>query len=1516
MSDYNVNTEETVRTTTQPAAEPRDNYIVAIGASAGGLEAIHSFFDNLTESNNLAFIIIQHLSPDYKSLLVELVAKHTHLSVFEAEHNIEVKPNCIYVIPPKMLMTIADGRLQLSEKKTGDKSPNTAIDTFLRTLAIEKEEKAIAIILSGTGTDGTRGAEAIKNSGGVVMVQDPSSARFDGMPRSATAHADYVLTPEQMPAEIYNHIQEVPTNIFKKGKVDEHLLEEVFRLLFKHTGCDFHYYKLPTLLRRISRRMMQHGFKVINDYIAHLQQHPEECKILCKDFLIGVTRFFRDQAAFDVLRDKVIPALVRDKEDGDILKIWICACSTGEEAYSIAILVNECLLQKGKSLNVKIFATDIDASAIEKASKGGYPLSIAKDIPADLLEKYFTKEGRKYCVVPHIRKQIVFARHNIISDPPFIKNDLITCRNMLIYMNSSLQKKILNTLLFSLQKDSFLFLGSSETISVMRDQLEEVDRKWKIYRKIDGIVSRNFSHSFRSELPMLHTSQFKVDNSYLAKSNGKSLAEELREVVIEDFGYAALYIDKNYEIKEAIGDFRRYLSLPEHTLNLNILKMVPIELATALGSAIRKAWKNEGKVYLPKVKVREKGRVRTVSIVIRPPQSNSGFQYTLVIFGEAESEVQQPIGLPGNGIAHEGDSEYILQLKEELKETKMNLQTAIESLETANEELQSSNEELLSSNEELQSSNEELQSLNEELHTLNTEHQLKINELIELNDDLNNYFRSIDIGQIFLDRKLRIRKFNPSSVKLINLIESDIGRPFGHISTNLSNENLIADIEGVLRSGNVVEKEVTLLNGRASLMRIFPYVRQDRQSDGVVITFVDITAMKNLNSIISAVFNATKNAILALKAVRDENYKIVDFQFLTANESAEQFYNKKRSEFIGKNLSVVFPSVIEKGLLDRYRRVVQEDITAKFEYPVKCNNKEGWWEITAVKMMDGVAITIADITEKREAEDKIKANYNELIRTREELKKLNSELEKKVQERTRLLAESEERFRLVSQATNDAIWDWDLVNNTIWLSNNYYSMFGYDQPDEKLKRKTWLDRVHPEDRPKVNESISASINNGSKQWTAEYRYQKANGEYAQILDRGYILHDEYGTPYRMLSSMLDVTQLRKTEQDYLNSVEQRKFLAESMPLIVWTATPTGRVNFLNNQFTSYTGINFKKAKGLGWEEVIHPEHLKTLKKIWKAAIIKRQDFSLEVMMRRHDGEYRWYLLRARAKVDESGKLLMWVGTNTDIHEQKMATAIMEQKVAERTLELKEINQQLELSNHDLQQFASVASHDLKEPLRKIHMFSQMLKDRYMKGMDEAGEYMDRIISSSERMTRLINDLLSFSRLSVDSFFEPVNVNSILDEVLSDLELAITERKAKIHVDEFPQIEGIPGQMRQIFQNIISNALKFTRKDVQPVIKIETARLKDKKFNSTVDENGNYLRIRISDNGIGFDNQFKDKIFTIFQRLHTRNEYEGTGIGLAICKKIVDKHDGIITAQSKEGQGSTFIIILPIKHNQQ
>ncbi|RYY96124.1 MAG: PAS domain S-box protein, partial [Chitinophagaceae bacterium] len=1436
----------------------QEHFVVAIGASAGGLEAIHDFFDHMPSDSNCSFVIIQHLSPDYKSLLVELVSKHTQMKVLEAGHNMKLEPNSVYVIPNNKVLKVREGRLQLSEKHF-DNSINTAIDIFLRSLAEEQGARAIAIILSGTGTDGTRGIEAVQQHGGMIIVQEPSSAKFDGMPNSAIAagYADFVLSPEQMPEEILNYAREKPSQRPRDDRPDESSLPEVLQLIERHCKYDFNNYKSPTIIRRILRRMNYLGKRKFNDYLELLRSSAEECRSLGKEFLIGVTKFFRDRAAFDIFAAEVLPEIIRNKGENDVLKVWVAACSTGQEAYSMAILICEHLRRQQSGLEVKIFATDIDLDAVEQASRGTYPAALVADIEPDILNRYFQKQGANYVVEPGIRKMIVFARHNIIKDPPFIKNDIVTCRNMLIYMNGILQRKVFSTLQYALNSGGYLFLGPSEIPASIANTLSEVNNKWKIYRKIanekhyqpiyDTTHSPNASRAVR---PLKEN------------TTARELADDFRNLLTDEFRYAAVYVDRNYEIKEGLGDFRRYLSLPQKIMNLNVLKMVGPDMSIALNSALRKVIKEGQKVSL-QVRSREHPDERPIQLLVKPASSPVG--YILIVFGEGadplqpKAAVHEPVP-PGD---HE-NSAYISELEEELKETRVSLQMAVESLETTNEELQSSNEELLSANEELQSSNEELQSLNEELHTLNTEHQLRIKELLELNDDLNNYFRSTEIGQVFVDREMRIRKFNPAAVQLINLIETDVGRPIEHISTNIRDENLSNDIRRVMDRGGSVEKEVNTTAGRIVLMRILPYLRQDRLTDGVVITFFDITGTRELHHIIKGVFNASLSAVLALRSVRDLDGQIVDFTITAANEAADTLLGGTGHDQANGSIRAQFPEVLAQGLFVQFTEVVEDDRSLHTESVLVRDGHEVWYEVVGTKMMDGLVVTWTDITEKRLAEDKLRRNYHELMRTKESLKTLNASLEEKVARRTAELSSSEERFRLIAANTNDIMWDWSLVQNEIWWSDSFFRHFAVPGTENAATTPSeWIGRVVPADRKRVETELYRAIN-ATASWSSRFRMLRPDGEEAVIQGKGAVIADEFGVPYRMVGALVDVTvteraemQLQEKNDEMQRLYEEFRFVTDFMPQMVWAARADGYHEFFNKQWYDYTGLSYEALQGEdGWAQVVHPDDQERARKLWQHALATGDTYEVESRFRDKEGNFRWFLGRALPMRDESGAIVKWFGTCTDINDNKLMNDVLEQKVRERTEELQRTNAELEGSNAELLQFASVASHDLKEPLRKIHIFSNILRDRYLEEASEGAiDYITRIINSSARMTKLINDLLAFSRLSVNHFFESVDLNEIISEVLSDLELSISEKGATVDVGELPRIDAVPGQLRQVLQNIISNSLKFTVPGRPPLVTVRSEIVAANDLDASADPAGGYCRLTLSDNGIGFDEQY-------------------------------------------------------------
>lgn len=1083
-----------------------DHRIVCIGASAGGMEAIHELFDNMPQNSGFSFVVIQHLSSGHKSLMAELLAKHTLMNVVEATDNTAVSPNTIYVIPNNRNIEIKNRVLVLSQKEEG-RSPNMAIDIFLNSLAQDVGQKAIAVILSGTGSDGTKGIKEIKDTGGLVFVQDPATAKFDGMPQSAiaTGKIDFILSPESIAEELLTHHKVAPPIVIVDSlpAEDEPFLYEIFNIIQSKTSSDFKYYKRPSLIRRLTKRMAFLNFKSLAHYIELLKSDADEVNLLHREFLIGVTRFFRDPAAFEELRLRVIPDIVNSKGSSDTLKVWVAACSTGEEVYSIAILIREHLNRIKTDLDVKIFASDVNKESIDFAAKGCYSESIAQDMSKNILEKYFVREGKKYRVVPQLRKMVVFSHHDLLKDPPFGRLDLISCRNMLIYVTTPLQKRILSVFHFSLNLGGFLFLGPSEHIGELKESMLEVSKKWKIYKnnraaKSIGVDTVAFNDSI--------TKKFSPASILASKDLlRKGVVETILNKILDEYTLAGAMVDSNCNIIETFGDYRKYLHLPEKKFDHNLLKMLPAKSSIIVGSGFRKAMMTNEKHVIKNIRFVKSQSLANI-ITIKPFEDTFGNKVALVLF----NEVQEPVvkntrdvsASNVRGVYDEDemapDFHDFLALQAELRETREILNKAIEDAETTNEELQSSNEELISSNEELQSANEELQSLNEELHTVNAENQLRIKEISELNDDLNNYFRSSEIGQIFLDRDLSIRKYTPAVTALVNLIETDIGRPIMHISNNIAYEGLMDDINHVLHYSESVVRTIVVGEGTWYQMKILPYVREGKMIDGVVLVFVDVTQVKR----------------------------------------------------------------------------------------------------------------------------------------------------------------------------------------------------------------------------------------------AEKAIEKAN------------------------------------------------------------------------------------------------------------------------------------------------------------------------------VELKQLNESLLRSNKELEQFAYITSHDLQEPLRKIQTFAD-LTEKNLDDQSSAQKYLDKITKAATRMSLLIKDVLSYSRLTLTKErFVKTDLRTILKSVIDDFELLIEEANATIHFGELYPVMGVPLQLHQLFSNLLSNSLKFTEKN--PRIDIRSEKVNREQAAKIPELSGefNYVKVIFKDNGIGFEQQYADKIFTIFQRLNHSKLYAGTGIGLALCKRIVENHHGAIFAFSQPECGATFSIYLP------
>jgi two-component system CheB/CheR fusion protein len=818
---------------------PPDLHVVGIGASAGGLEALERLFKAMPTRSGLAFVVLQHLSPDFKSLMDELLARHTSLPIRRAEDGMIVEPNHVYLLPPKKEMIISGGRLLLTDKDP-DQDLSLPIDHFFRSLAQDAGRCAIAIVLSGTGSDGSRGIRDIHEAGGLVLVQDEESAKFDGMPRSAidTGIVDRILQPEAMPTALLEHTSNRSETGPSLARTDLEGIDLIFKLLRDEYGIDFSYYKPNTVGRRIERRQTLTHAPDLESYVESLRNDSAELNALYRDLLIGVTRFFRDREAFERLERDVLSGLLSHKQASEEIRVWIAGCATGEEAYSLAILIDERLRLLGRSLNVKIFATDVHRASLEIASAGVYSEEALRDVKPARLERYFQRKADGYHVSPELRQMIVFAVHNIIKDAPFTKLDLITCRNLLIYFQPPIQKKVLSLFHFGLKTGGVLFLGPSETPGELAPEFEDLNQHWKIYRKRRDI---RLPPDLRLALPASTGQVRTVPPGVPGQGYDASLLAAYDQL-LEKHMPPGLLVNDRRQLVHAFGAASRYLTIRTGRTTADMLDLVHDDLKLPLAGAVQRATKDRVSVVYSGVPLKTGEGEERLKVVVDPILNRHGNLTHLFISLEGNASPSSPVE-PTNIAAEQASRDFVTSLESELHYTRENLQATVEELETSNEEMQATNEELVASNEELQSTNEELHSVNEELYTVNAEYQKKIAELTELTDDMDNLLRSTEIGTIFLDRQMCIRKFTPQIARAFDLLPQDVGRRIDSFSHNIRDERLMDDLEEVIATGKPVERDVQDRHGNWLLLRILPY-RSHSALAGIVLTLIDISILK------------------------------------------------------------------------------------------------------------------------------------------------------------------------------------------------------------------------------------------------------------------------------------------------------------------------------------------------------------------------------------------------------------------------------------------------------------------------------------------------------------------------------------------------------------------------------------------------------------------------------------------------------------------------------------------------
>jgi two-component system, chemotaxis family, CheB/CheR fusion protein len=932
-----------------PAAGGTNFLFVGLGASAGGLEALEEFFLHTPPASGMAFVVMTHQHPGHVSLLPELLKKHTRMSVIAARDGLRVAPNCVYVATAEGYLGVFDGTLHLMPFKDSG-GARLPIDYFFRSLAEDQKERAVGIVLSGTGTDGTLGLKAIKGATGMVMAEDPASAKYSGMPQSAiaTGLVDYVLPPGQLAAQLIAYAQGPYVAPIEPGPAADGALPEPMQKILIHlrsrTGQDFSVYKPSTIRRRIERRMNVHQLHGPQQYIQFLQENPHEFDLLFKELLIGVTSFFRDPEAFDFLAKTALPELLKARREDSPVRLWVPGCATGEEAYSLAMVLQECLDRLKLRLHVQIFATDLDTEAIEIARGGQYPDGIAGDVSQERLKRFFVKEDATYRVRKEIRELVIFAPQNLLKDPPFTKQDLISCRNLLIYLKADAQKQLFGLFHYALKPEGLLFLGPSENITEPANHFEVRNKKWKLFGR------KNSAVTYFPPLQSGHTRLVPVAGGETtgapagARARESQLPALLEKVLMKRFVPACVVINERGDIHFIQGRTGDYLEPAAGQPRLNILEMAREGLRAELTAALRRAVAQEEEIIHERVRVRTNGNLILVTITvsrITEPETLRGL--LLVTFRPSP-------GLPApskkqRGALTKKEAGRLKDLERDLQFTRESLQSTVEELEAANEELKSTNEELQSTNEELQSANEELetskeemQSLNEELQTVNAQLQGKVDDLSEASDDMQNLLNSTAVATIFLDADLKIKRFTEESRKLINLIPTDAGRSIGDLASNLDYTQLVADARDVLRTLVFKEKEIQTKDGSWRMMRISPYRTTENVIDGLVITFVDINATKQAEQVAQAARVYAENIVDTVREpllILDRELRVV-----SANQSFYQFFRTEPAQVVHNKFCELgggqwkIPALREQldGLLAK--RTVVKDFVVEHEFPV------------------------------------------------------------------------------------------------------------------------------------------------------------------------------------------------------------------------------------------------------------------------------------------------------------------------------------------------------------------------------------------------------------------------------------------------------------------------------------------------------------------------------------------------------------------------------------------------------
>ncbi len=1409
------------------------------------------------------------------------------------------------------------------------------------------------------------------------------------------------------------------------GDRAELCLPTILRAVQQATGQDFGPYRSSTLLRRIDRRMGLLGLSDPADYARLVETDVQEAARLRQDMLINVTEFFRQAEAWDALAEQVVPELIARTEPGGALRAWVPACATGQEAYSLAMLLVEQVQASGRRIEVQLFATDTDEQALRVARSGHYPASIAAEVSPERLERFFVATGSGYEVVKSLREQVVFAQQDLLCDPPFARLDLVSCRNLLIYLEPAIQRKTLGLFHFALNDGGYLLLGSAESISGAEPLFVPVVPKWRIYRRTGTGRQPDL------QIPLRQAPRAPLPPPVGAvPCTPVTLAAQ--RAMLDAYAPPSAVVDRSGRLLYCHGPIGEFLEVLPGEQTGQIVDMAREALRPGLRAALARAVQ-EGRPLSIRAAGRPGRRARTVRVTVQPVDADRQASGLLLVSFETIKPPRRKAGQAPHALPPEIEDELRLT-REELQATVHQLSLSNEQLKASDEESMAVNEELQAANEELESGKEELQSLNEELNAVNLQLQQKVEELEAVNNDVLNLLSSSSVATIFLDRELRICRFTPQATDLLSLIEADLGRPFADIRRHFVDETLLDDARRVLAELVSLHHEVQTADGRWYARRITPYRTQDGRIEGIVLTFSEVTLLKRNEHALrdseqryrlvadftgdwefwrapdgrfryvspavaqvtgydaqqfladpelamrilhpddreaylthlhevdetggtghldfriitadgttrwighkcQAVTDADGHYLgqrgsnrditdrkLAEQALReseqryrtlftnmDEGFALgeaivdgqgrgVDFRFLEVNDAFHR-QTGLGPDAIGRPITEALPQV-EPYWIETYCRVALTGEPAEFtnynrdtgrHYHVHCYRPAP----------ERFAILFRDVTREHLDQEAI-ARQNALLQG------VNEVLEQA------LHAESEQAFGqaclrvataitgseigFIAETTDEGFMRDLAISDTGWAACGIKDPTGHCRLPGDFPIKGLHGAVLTEGRSHIiNDPARHPAAGGLPPGhpTLEcllgvplLQNGRAVGMIAVANRPGGYRGEDRQALEALAPSILQALHRRRAEATLRQREEFHRQALESIPGMVFTTRPDGYCDYQSQQWVEYTGVPMEQHMGNGWNDLLHPDDRPLAMEAWRQAVEGNSAYDLEYRVRRHDGHYEWFKVRGRPIRDAQGQIVRWFGVATNIDAMKRADDA-----------LRETADELARSNQDLEQFAYVASHDLQEPLRMVSGFLGLLSNRYAPQLDDqAREYIHYAVDGAQRMSRLIQDLLEFSRVGTHGReMDPVQTDQAVQSALANCRATVESSGGQVELGPLPRVLGDSAQMTQLFQNLIGNAVKFRRPDVPPRVRITAER-----------QDGQWL-FRVADNGIGIDPQQAERIFLIFQRLHTREQYEGTGIGLAICKKIVERHSGRIWVESAPGQGSTFCFTLP------